>query len=149
MPMERFRLVLKFSLLAGALLLILIFFFWNTSELTGNDLNQGGKAHYDYAPDGQYKAMRIYFQDEIVSFQMVLDKNDEVIYVARLWDSDAYILTTIWVNREDKLDVAYDYVAVSYDNNIHLPVPFYERWYAWLFMTVRNVDLDKLEMIPD
>lgn len=146
--MKKLRSILNYLLSLSLFTLILIFLFWNTSGLTGNDLNQGGSAYYDYAPDEQYKAMRTYFQDER-PFQLVLDKGGEVIYVARFGNTDALMGVTVWANSDDEHTTTYNYVRMSYDNIIALPVPFYERWYAWLFMNVRNVDLDKLEMIPD
>ncbi|KOO12770.1 hypothetical protein AKJ18_22140 [Vibrio xuii] len=131
-------------------LLLLTLSFWRLSGLFGHDLNQGGKAYYDYAPNGQYKAMGVYFQDEVVSYQLVLNKNEEVIYIARLWsEDDTPRRRPLWMNLKDEYADSYDYVSMSYMVDIPLPVPFYERWYAWLFMNVRNVDLDKLEMIPD
>lgn len=147
--MKKLRSLFNYLLITGLLALVLIFFFWNTSGLAGNDLNQGGKAYYDYAPDGKYKAMMVYFQDEVASFQLVLDENEDVIYVSRFRDNTYPLVHTIWMSNQNALDAAYDYVAMSYDHDIDLPVSFYERWYAWLFMNVRNVDLDKLEMIPD
>ncbi|MFM2591291.1 hypothetical protein [Vibrio sp. TBV020] len=130
-------------------LLLLTLSFWRLSGLFGHDLNQGGKAYYDYAPDSQYKAMGVYFQGEVVSFQLVLNHNEDVIYVARLWsEKDAPRRAPLWLG-QSFTSTDYDRVSMSYMTETPLPGPFYERWYAWLFMTVRNVDLDKLEMIPD
>jgi hypothetical protein len=147
--MKKLRSLFNYLLITGLLALVLIFLFWNTSGLTGNDLNQGGDAFYDYAPDGQYKTMRVYFKDEGL-IHLVLDKKDNVIYVAKLWgEEDAPRKRPLWMSLEGEYSDSYDYVSMSYMIDIPLPVPFYERWYAWLFMNVRNVDLDKLEMIPD
>ncbi|MDC5842175.1 hypothetical protein OPW33_22875 [Vibrio europaeus] len=146
--MKKSRSLLNYLLSLGLLMFILIFLFWNTSGLTGNDLNQGGKAYYDYAPDGQYKAMLVFFYDER-PFQFVLDKGGEAIYIARLWsEEDAPRKSPLWMSSENEYVDSYNYVSMSYMVDIPLPVPFYERWYTWLFMTVRNVDLDKLEMVP-
>ncbi|KOO13041.1 hypothetical protein AKJ18_20670 [Vibrio xuii] len=149
--MKVLRLIFKclFVLIGAGLLLVGALAFWGLSGLIGQDLNQGGDAIYDYAPDGQYKAMRVYFQDEAEAYQLVLDANEGVIYVAKFGNIDQSLGITVWANADDEHAATYNYVRMSYQNFIFLPVPFYERWYAWLFMNVRNVDLDKLKMIPD
>ncbi|MGD8110248.1 hypothetical protein [Vibrio sp. TRT 17S01] len=145
--MKQFRSIFKYLMGILFVLLVLIFFFWNTSALIGKDLNQGGKAYYSYAPDEQYMAIEAYFQGER-PLHLVLDQKNNVIYVAKVGDEEISLLTIIWSDSGDKLATSYNNVRMSYMTEILLPVPFYERWYAWLFMTVRNVDLDKLEMIP-
>ncbi|MGD8110247.1 hypothetical protein [Vibrio sp. TRT 17S01] len=146
--MKQFRSLFKYLLCALFILLVLTFFFWNTSALVGKDLNQGGQAYYDYAPDKQYKAMEVYFHDER-PLQLVLDKESRIIYVKKISDEmDVSRLGPIWLG-QNQTDTEYTGVSISYMTEIPLPVPFYERWYAWLFMTIRNVDLDKLKMISD
>lgn len=146
--MKRFKLLLKYLLGSALLLLIFVFFFWNTSALIGEELNQGGKAYYDYAPDGQYMAMQVYFNDGD-SIQLVLNKEGNVIYAVKVWEEmDISRRGALWLGHS-YTSTDYDRVSMSYMTEIPLPVPFYERWYARLFMTVRNVNLDNLEMIPD
>lgn len=150
--MKLFKLIFKSLLISSGVFLLLLFVlaFWRLSGLFGQDLNQGGDAYFDLAPDGQYMTMRVYFQDDESLIHLVLNKEKEVIYVSKFRDeADAPLHSPLWMSYEGMHVQTYDYVAMSYMTEVPLPVPFYERWYAWLFMNARNVDLDKLEMIPD
>ena len=137
--MKKLKLTIKYFILLFVFILPVVYL------LSGEKLDENGRAYYDLAPDGKYKAMLVYINGQPFGYQMVINEDSDVVYVAKNGKDDVTPGVYIWGSNKHE---TYDYVSMIYGENIELPPSYFEQFYAWFFVHIKSFNLSRMEMKP-
>ncbi len=135
--MKELTLVIKFIFLFFILTILLIISYLFISD----SLDTHATGYYEVSPDGNYTAMLIFFEHKPYYYRTLLD-NDNFIFISKGGRDDNFPKYFIWMKSKGDNK----YVSMVYDKKIYLPPSYFERFYAWIFVKVKGLNVKNIEM---